>query len=327
VVVVPDCENHTAAVENSLRFVGLLGKKGKLKTKIAGAHLVQIGDLLHKNAPDPGVVRFWNRLQAHAEPAGCSMHFVAGNHELEIWRRLQAGERLGLKRREQREMRTFIRGTKLFHLEGSMLFIHGYPTIKLLRHIQAYMVRTGKTLDNYNRDCFRPALEEIKLLARYSYPRRHACRGCLLHDLVNPERYYRRYGREIAGLLRWLGIDTVVHGHRPERSGEQRDYELGNLLPGIRMISTDIQLRTQGMGVTLIRQMEKGPTDLLFINRGSATSATRSAAKQMLRAPNCLAGRLAKRKKSGSVTRISGLFRGRHLRIKKRIAATRAASA
>jgi hypothetical protein len=70
---------------------------------------------------------------------------LAGNHELEIWRRLQSGEHLGLKRRDRQAMKGLIGTTRLFHVSGSMLFIHGYPALKLLHHLHAYRSGTQVT--------------------------------------------------------------------------------------------------------------------------------------------------------------------------------------
>lgn len=284
VVVIADCENDTASVEASLRFVGIRGKRGKFKAKARGAHIIQTGDLLHKNRPDPSVVRFWEDLGHTAEAADCALHLVAGNHELEIWRRLQSRTPLGLKRSEQQAVRRLIRRTKLFHVVGSMLFIHGYPTVQLLRHILAYCSDTGKYLNDYNQDRFQAAFDDVKSLVRYAYCRRNAGKNNLLHDVPNPERYYRRHGREVASLLRTLGIDMVIHGHRPERSGVQADFELRGLLPGIRMISHDIQLRLHGLGATVIRQTENAPTDVCFVNRKHSTPAHRAEIRSVLRA-------------------------------------------
>ena len=286
VLVVADSENDTEGVQNSLRFAGLVGKRGKFKKKASGAQIVQTGDLLHKNAPDPAVVVFWDELRTAAERAGCSLHIVAGNHELEIWRRLRSGERLGLKRREQRMVEDLIRTTRLFHVEGSMLFIHGYPTVKLLSHMHAYRTGTGKDLNDYNQDFFQPALDDSNQLAQYAYPRRRNRLGCLLHDITDPERYYRRHGKEVAGLLTSLGIDLVVHGHRPERSGVQADFEFARWLPGVRMISNDVQLRVMGLGGTVIRQVGNDPADLLFVNKSDASVAHRSHVRKLLRDPS-----------------------------------------
>jgi hypothetical protein len=285
IIAIPDCENETDCVDASLRYAGVLSKKGTLKEKARGAQIVQTGDLIHKNAPNPAVVPYWQALHAAAEAAGCSLHLVAGNHELEIWRRLQSGARLGMKRSDQRGVQELIRTMRIFHADGSMLFIHGYPTVDLLRHLRSYRDETGKPLNDYNRDCFQAAFDDPKRLALYAYLRRSASRSCLLHDVPNPASYYRRNGAEVADLLAALGIDLVIHGHRPERSGVQTDYELQRWLPGIRMISHDIQLRIQGLGATVIRQAEGGPPDLLFVNGNISTSSHRKIIRRTLRAP------------------------------------------
>jgi len=283
-VVVGDCENDVDSVQASLRFLGLLGKRGQLKARARGTQIVQTGDLLHKNGPSPDVVRFWEGLRSAAEADGYALHLVAGNHELEIWRRLRAGERLGLSRPEQGQVRELIRRMQLFHVDGSMLFIHGYPTVELLRDMQVYRAKTGKSLNDYNRDCFQPSFDDPARLARYSYPRRNTARGCLLHDAPDPRRYYRLHGGKVAALLASLGLDTVVHGHRPERAGVQTDYEWQQWIPGVRMINNDIQLRLQGLGATVIRQMDRGAADVLFVNANSATAESRAQARRLLRA-------------------------------------------
>ena len=290
VVAIADCENDTASVQASLRFAGLCGKRGGFKAKSRGACIVQTGDLLHKNRPNPSVVEFWEGLRAAAAGAGCALHLIAGNHELEILRRLRSRARLGLKRCDREAAQRLIRSTQLFHLEGSMLFIHGYPTVRLLRHMLAYRSDTGNSLNDYNRDHFQAAFDDADVLARYAYLRSGAYRNALLHDVPDPESYYRRHGQEVAALLGALGIDLVVHGHRPERSGVQTDYEWRRLLPGIRMISHDIQLRLQGLGATVIRQMGRGPVEVSFINREQATPSHRAEVRRALRVSKSAAG-------------------------------------
>ena len=285
ILAIADCENDTSSVAATLRYAGILGKQGKLKSRVCGVSVVQTGDLLHKNFPSPDVVRFWQDLRSATAMEDCSLTLIAGNHELEIWRRLEDGEHLGIKRREQGEVRALIRTMRLFHVEGSVLFLHGYPTVKLLRHMQAYRIGTGNDLNDYNKDCFQAAFDNPKLLARYAYPRRNACRGCLLHDVPDPERYYHRHGIEVAALLKSLGIDLVVHGHRPERTGVQRDYEVQRYLPGVRMINHDVQLRLHGLGATVIRQVENGPMDLILVNRTNAKPSLRADVRHLLRAP------------------------------------------
>lgn len=275
IVAISDCENGTSCVKQSLRFAGLLSKQGHLRPKARHASIVQTGDLLHKRAPNPSALQFWEEMRATGAKQGCAVHILAGNHELEIWQRLRSGQDLGLKRQQQKAVKAFIRTTRLFHVEGSILFIHGYPTLGLLRDMRRYQRRTGKSLNRYNKDCFQPALDNTKQLAQYAYPRGNVLRRPLLHDVPDPGRYYQRHGKEVASLLGSLDIDLVVHGHRPERSGIQTDYELQRWLPGVRMINTDIQLRLRGLGATVIRQVDNGRTDVLFVNRRNASPAHR----------------------------------------------------
>lgn len=323
ILAIADCENDTSSVAATLRYVGILGKQGKLKSRVRGVSVVQTGDLLHKNYPSPDVVRFWQDLRSATAMEDCSLTLIAGNHELEIWRRLEDGEHLGLKRREQGEVRALIRTMRLFHVEGSVLFLHGYPTVKLLRHMQAYRIGTGNDLNDYNKDCFQAAFDNPKLLARYAYPRRNACRGCLLHDVPDPERYFRRHGLEVAALLRSLRIDLVVHGHRPERTGVQRDYEVQPYLPGVRMISNDIQLRLQGLGATVIRQAETDPTELLLLNRSSAKPSLRTDVRRLLRAPTQPATKPPSLKTIGLDGKLAGFVHDRDLIAPGIIAANR----
>jgi len=280
IVAISDCENDTSGVKQSLHFAGLLSKQGQLRTKARHASIVQTGDLLHKRAPNPSAIEFWEEIRATGAKQGCAVHILAGNHELEIWQRLQSGQDLGLKRQQRKAVKAFIRTTRLFHVEGSILFIHGYPTLGLLRDMRRYHRRTGKSLNRYNKDCFQPTMDNTKQLARYAYPRGEVFGRTLLHDVPDPARYYQRHGKEVASLLGSLDIDLVVHGHRPERSGIQTDYELQRWLPGVRMINTDIQLRVRGLGATVIRQVDDGRTDVLFVNRRNASASHRKEVRR-----------------------------------------------
>ena len=290
IVAIADCENDTASVQASLRFVGLCGKRGRFKAKSDGACIVQTGDLLHKNRPNPSVVEFWEGLRAAAEGANCALHLIAGTHELEILRRLRSGARLGLKRCDRVAIQRLIRSTQLFQLKGSMLFMHGYPTVRLLRHMLAYRNDTGNSLDDYNREHFQAAFDDNDSLARYAYLRRSDNPNALLHDVPDPERYYRRNGEEVAALLGALGIDLVVHGHRPERSGLQADYEFRRLLPGIRMISHDIQMRLHGLGATVIHQIGSDPAEVHFISSRQSTPSHRADVRRALSISKGMAG-------------------------------------
>lgn len=278
-----DCENEIDAVKSTLRFAGLTTKDGRLKARSKDACIIQTGDLLYKQAPDPSVVDYWQALQADAEARGCSLILLAGNHELEIWQRLQAGQDLGLKRHQQETVKALIRGMRLIHVEGSILFIHGYPTLKLLEDIRQYRETTGEDINAYNEHRYRPTLEVRKRLMNFAYRRGDAARQALLHDVQDPQRYYRQRGREVAMLLGKLGIDIVVHGHRPERSGMQTDFELRRWLPGVRMISNDTQMAQHGLGATVIAQPSWERPEVILVNSIAANANLRRRVRRLMR--------------------------------------------
>ena len=58
--------------------------------------------------------------------------------------------------------------------------------------------------------------------------------------MPDPARYYRRHGREVAALLGAFGIDLVIDGHRLERTGVQKDYELESWLPGFMRLAPTV---------------------------------------------------------------------------------------
>lgn len=229
------------------------------------------------------MVEYWLNLEKQLERLDGELILLAGNHELEIWDCLQRGQRLGMKRRQAEQTETFIRRCKLFHVSGSVMFIHGYPTLNLLRRLKRFQEHTGLSIDGYNEACFQPALDDPSELSHYRYLRGKGTRKLLLHDLENPASYYRMHGREIASLLRNFGIEQVVHGHRPERSGVQADYEFRHWLPGIRMIGNDTQLRQRGLGALVMRTESEEGVEVLLVNTRTAGNEQRKLVKRLLR--------------------------------------------
>ena len=63
-LVIGDSENAVTPVRDTLRYAGLLNKRGALKRKyMGGLHILHTGDLLYKHQPDPEVARFWQCLR------------------------------------------------------------------------------------------------------------------------------------------------------------------------------------------------------------------------------------------------------------------------
>jgi hypothetical protein len=284
-LVIADCENALTPVRETLRYTGLLKKRGDLRSKYAqGLHVVQTGDLLHKHQPDPEVVRFWLSLRRDIEEQGGRLTMLAGNHELEAWKNLCLGERLGLKRKQCQLMSELMSVCKLFYVAGSVLFLHGYPTLNLLSSLRGFQDRTGLSLNDYNEHCFRKALNDPEKLQHYLYLRSKNARKLLLHDLDDALGYYRANGKEIAELLRHFGIEQVVHGHRPIRSGVQTDREFRRWLPGVRMIGNDTQIRLRGLGAVVMRTAPEEQAEILFVNHRNCRPDQRKQVRRALRA-------------------------------------------
>ncbi len=283
-LAIADSENVTTPVEATLHYAGVTKKNGEIRRRMAtGLQIVHTGDMLLKHRPDPAVARYWLSLGERLGQLGGKLVLLAGNHELEIWESLRRRERLGLKRRHCEQVRAFIARCDLFCVAGSIMFVHGYPTLNLLRRLQQFRADTGLPVNDYNEQCFRPAFADARKLSQYRYLRGKGCRKLLLHDLESPASYFRTHGKEIAALLRELGIEQVVHGHRPERSGIQADYEFRRWLPGIRMIGNDTQLRQRGLGAVAFRLAAEGAAELQMVNTRISGGAHRKMVRRFLR--------------------------------------------
>ena len=107
----------------------------------------------------------------------------------------------------------------------------------------------------------------------------------MLYDVADASRYYKKQGRVVGAVLEQLKIGIVVHGHRPQRSGVQVDYEFSKWIPNIRMIGNDTMVRRKGIGATVIRTTSSGALDIVFINTKTASNKLRRKLRQNLREP------------------------------------------
>jgi hypothetical protein len=98
-------------------------------------------------------------------------------------------------------------------------------------------------------------------------------------------RYYKKHGRTVGAVLAQLKIEIVVHGHRPQRSGIQVDYEFGKWIPEVRMIGNDTMVRSRGIGATVIRVASSGAADIDFINKKTKSEKLRRRVRKNLREP------------------------------------------
>ncbi|MES9946381.1 MAG: metallophosphoesterase, partial [Candidatus Thiodiazotropha sp.] len=259
-IVLSDTENQIVSVENTLRYATIINDRGKLVDDLNGIAIIHTGDLLDKKRPDPSVVDFWRQTRRQAELNGGRVKLIIGNHEQEVWQKIEAGKKIGLGKDQLAELRLFIESLDLFHLEGGVLFIHGYPTLEFLRTLQHYCEVTGNDLNRFNSDHYEKAFKSPK----------------------NALQYYKKHGKSIDMLFKALKIEIVIHGHRPQRSGVQLDYEFRKWLPSVRMISNDTMVGRKGLGATVLRSCTDGKIDIVFINTKNKSKKQRRIISEYL---------------------------------------------
>lgn len=208
---------------------------------------------------------------------------LAGNHEHEIWQQIIDGETFGLTADSLQSLRRLIESIDLFHVDGPFLFMHSYPTTEFLRFLLHYKNVSGNNVNGFNDDQYKKVFTPAGTLSQYCYTRSKPGEDDLLYDPSNSETYFRKNGSEIATLLTALEIDCIVHGHKPQRSGTQADYEFRKWLPDIRMIGNDTRVSEQGIGATVVRMDVGRAPQVVFVNADNSNKKTRNKVKHLLR--------------------------------------------
>lgn len=284
-IIFSDTDNDLKSVNATLRFAGILGKKSNIKENIEGVTIFHTGDLIDKNNPDLSVVQYWQLMQYYAQKKGCQVRLIAGNHEQEIWQRIHAGDNYGMARDQAQRLKHFVESLDLFYVAGPILFIHGYPTLEFLSALAHFKEVTGKNLNSFNKDHYKKSFISVRAMKQYAYVRESRKRSHLLYDVKNAGNYYKKNGRIIGRLLKQLNIHIVVHGHKPQRSGTQADYEFGKWIPNIRMVGNDTNVSQKGIGATVIGATSPRDLDIVFINSKTATEALRRRVQAILGEP------------------------------------------
>ena len=284
-IVFSDTDNDVNSVRNTLHFAGILNEKGELTDNLEGITIFHTGDLIDKKNPDPSVVEYWQLLQQDALTKGCHVKLIVGNHEQEIWQKIRAGEKFGMGTKQAPWLNDFIESLDLFYVAGPVLFIHGYPTVEFLQTLLHFKEATGKDLNSFNTDHYKKAFRSVKAMRQYAYVRENRRINYLLYDVADASRYYKKQGRVVSAVLAQLKIDIVIHGHRPQRSGVQVDYEFGKWIPKVRMIGNDTMVRRRGIGATVIRVTSSGALDVVYINTKTASKKLRRKVQKDLREP------------------------------------------
>ena len=281
-LIFSDTDNDVGCVKNTLDALGLLDKKGRVTDRFGGIAVIHTGDLLDKSVPDPAVLDFWSNLRSEAQSKGGLVRIIAGNHELEAWQAIQEGETFGLRKKQLERVCEFIEQLDILVQDGAVLLLHGYPTLAFLRTLEHFTEVTGEPLNRFNDLHFRPAFASVKAIRHYAYLRGKAGEERILCDVAEAATYFKQRGGAVAALLKDLGIDTVIHGHRPQRSGMQADYEFGKWLPGIRMIGNDTKVKQRGFGATVMRVESGERPEVLYLNTKVDSAKCRKKARLLL---------------------------------------------
>lgn len=282
-IVLSDTDNDVKSVKKTLRFAGILDEDGRWADNLEEITIFHTGDLIDKKNPDPAAVEYWQLLQRDARSKSGDVKLIVGNHEQEIWQNITVGDKYGMDSRRAAWLHDFIEDMDLFYVTGPVLFIHGYPTLEFLRTLLHYKEVTGKDLNCFNTDHYKKAFRSVNAMRQYAYVKERREANYLLYDVANASRYYKKQGRGIGAVLAQLEIEIVVHGHRPQRSGVQIDYEFDKWIPSVRMIGNDTMVRHRGIGATVIKAQSSGALDLVFINTKTQSNKLRKKVRKDLR--------------------------------------------
>lgn len=284
-IVFSDTDNDLESVKTTLQFSGILNQDGEIDENIKGINIFHTGDLIDKKDPDISVVEYWRLLQQDALRKGCNVKLIAGNHEQQIWQRIHAGKNHGLDEVQAQNLKNFIECLDLFYVAGPVLFIHGYPTLEFLEALAHFKTVTGKDLNSFNDDHYKKSFKSVRAIKQYAYARNNRKINHLLYDVLNADEYYKNKGRLIGAILEQLKIRIVVHGHKPQRSGTQSDYEFSEWIPNVRMVGNDTNVSHRGIGATVILSTSTGAHDIVFINSRTASEELRKTVQEAIGKP------------------------------------------
>ena len=283
IVTFSDTDNDTECVFNTLECVELVDTDGVLAEDLSGLTIVHTGDFLDKKAPNFEASDYWGELEREVGKRGGAVKLLAGNHEQELWQRVKSGEDYGASQKTLSRVCSFVESLDLFYVDGPVMFIHAYPTVGFLQFLLRYRDESGSHLNDFNAEYYREAFESMEALGQYSGVGRHADECHILYEFDDVKAHYKEHGAEISATLAGMEIDVLIHGHRPQRSGVQADYEFARWVPDIRIVGNDTAVKAHGLGATLVRLELGRAAELCFLNSKASSKKTRKTALSLLR--------------------------------------------
>lgn len=275
-IVLSDTDNDVQCIKANLNFAGICNRQGHWKEGVKNVKIVHTGDWLSKNNPNPGVVDFLNELNSSA-PETCEVVLLNGNHEIEGL----VGEEGRKKTKLSKAQIAFIKQQDFLHIADGILYMHGYPRLELIQVLIQLRDEGVEDLNVFNEKFRKPFYQGVRAL--YTEDSGLAMIG----DFDKVKTYYQSkteecqtHGQKVSHLLTMLGIHTVIHGHKPQKTGEQLDGEFKEEIPNIRMINNDIQVKDNRWGCTMIRG--EGASQEIIFHNNTKRGPTKKEAKKFM---------------------------------------------
>lgn len=272
-VLLSDIHDDTISAKGSLLERGIIAKDSEdWHPDVHDTHLVLTGDLIDRRSAHHHVIRLFRHLSERAKN-GNRVTLLLGNHELDLLMALPHGPP---EEAPSRKDLAFLGTGKMVYKQGSVLFLHAYPTRSMLDEmVRQYEEHKGDVPNDRWRVNERfarafallphtPAesiriFEELHALTKAPRPQEHG---------HGPEE-----STEISLLLERLHVKVVVHGHKKRASGKQL---VEKDIPGVCMINNDTAVaitknpgREHRIGSTMVRA-DGNMVDVTCINGNDA---------------------------------------------------------
>lgn len=236
VVCLSDIHNDLVAARASLKQRDLIGNDGEWKYSVRPVHLLLLGDSVNKQNPNPDALTYFRHLQKTA-PADCSVTMLVGNHELDLLTQVANGKEVGLKNKKIE----FLGSMDVVCVRGSVLYLHRYPSLGLVRELWQQYCEQGGIPATWNIN--RRFREAVFMMRKDPEKSKNIFRECddggeerSLGGL-SPKEYYQKYGVLLSHFLKEMGVTTVIHGHKKQEEGGQK-FE--PYIPDVLMVNSDV---------------------------------------------------------------------------------------
>ncbi len=238
-LLLADIHNDLVSAKASLEERGIVDHQGDWCESAHNEHIVVLGDSVNKEDPDSHVLKWLKHLQKETTNAN-KVTVLLGNHEFDL---LDAVATTGNYHNPLKEKHiAYLANCPIVYKKGPVLFLHGFPTRELVEELAEQYEECGGDVPNENwyvNERFSADMKKWLNVPRQDVVALPVCnyaRARVANQSISEETYYTREGAHMSALLKRMGVNTVVHGHRKQRTGGQ---VIEKYLPGICMINDD----------------------------------------------------------------------------------------